>query len=177
MEIKNPLHKADYLAFNNLSYPIIGIKSNYQVFFLNNIARKEYSYTNLDEKDIHNKPKCYELIYGYDRPCGEIGEYCPIGRNNANMDAFILRQNHKGCMCMVGIDHNDGNDIFFETTIDALPIISDIKEILVKDGKMVHVKTYSEEIEKLYFEGNSAKEISKKTGKSMAKVKEIISRL
>ena len=61
----------DYSLFDKLLYPILVINDKYDIIFLNASAKKEYLPNLLDQK-------CYKISRGYDKPCNEMGEGCPI---------------------------------------------------------------------------------------------------
>lgn len=178
VEIKNPLDKNNYLAFNKLLYPIIGIKANYEIFFLNDAAKKEYLPNGLSEDEVYGKGyKCFQLLNNYDRPCNELGDDCPIKEVPDKKVALMTKHSGNGCMYMVEIDKDAKNGLFFETHFDILPLISEIKEIFVKDGKNLHVQTYTDEIREMFLSGKSIKEISDKTGKNPVEIAKIISKI
>ena len=95
-----------YSAFNKLLCPILAINDKYDVIFLNKTAEEVYK-TNInrvnksdaDPQSTGNTAgKCYNISHGYDKPCFELGENCPIREliNNRDKDRTAVNHNHKG---------------------------------------------------------------------------------
>ncbi len=135
-----------YSAFDKLLYPILAINDKYDVIFLNKTAEKEYNNNisiNRFNEPSWNTPnaeditcKCYKISHGYDKPCFELGENCPIREliNNRNKDRTVVNHNHKGRFYKVEA-YRDGGDrsLFLESHVNISKFISEID--IVKKAK------------------------------------------
>ena len=130
---------ADYSLFDKLLYPILVINDEYDVIFLNTAAKKEYlqdiANGESNVKDRLDK-KCYKISHGYDRPCHEIGEDCPIKELSAdkNKNYVTVKHNHKGNFYKVEA-YRDADDqfLFFESHFDVTELAREIEEIKFRD--------------------------------------------
>ncbi len=131
--------KKDYTAFNKLLFPILAINYKYDVIFLNNTAKKVY---NADIKDIYGPAalehsggincKCYKISHGYDRPCFELDEDCPVRDliNDRDKNIVLVKHNHKGNIYKVEAYRDDEDDfLFLESHVNITEFISEMDVI------------------------------------------------
>ena len=133
-----------YSAFNKLLCPILAINDKYDVIFLNKTAEDAYK-INIDcvnEPDANplnagnTAGKCYKISHGYDKPCFELGENCPLKEliNNKYKNRAAVNHNHKGQFYKVEA-YRDGEDrsLFLESHVNISDFISEID--IVKKAK------------------------------------------
>jgi diguanylate cyclase (GGDEF)-like protein len=130
---------ADYSLFDKLLYPILVINDKYDVIFLNASAKKEYlsdiPHNKSNIKDLKDQ-KCYKISHGYDKPCHEKGEICPIKKllENKDINIYKINHNHRGQFYKVEASRVDSNNLlFFESHFDVSEFVSEIEEIKSRD--------------------------------------------
>ena len=133
-----------YSAFDKLLCPILAINDKYDVIFLNKTAEEVYknniNRVNEPGADAPNAEgtagKCYKISHGYDKPCFELGENCPIREliNNKYKNRAAVNHNHKGQIYKVEA-YRDGEDcsLFLESHVNISEFISEID--IVKKAK------------------------------------------
>ena len=133
-----------YSAFNKLLCPILAVNDKYDVIFLNKAAEEVYKNNiNRVNKSDADAPsagdtagKCYKISHGYDKPCFELGENCPLKEliNNRDKNRTAVNHNHKGRFYKVEA-YRDGGDrsLFLESHVNISEFISEID--IVKKAK------------------------------------------
>ena len=133
-----------YSPFNKLLCPILAINDKYDVIFLNKTAEDAYKInincvkeSDADAQSTGNTAgKCYKISHGYDKPCFELGENCPLKEliNNKYKDRAAVNHNHKGQIYKVEA-YRDGEDcsLFLESHVNISEFISEID--IVKKAK------------------------------------------
>ena len=131
--------KKDYTAFNKLLCPILAINYKYDVIFLNNTAKKVYNAdienikgTAALEHSVGINGKCYKISHGYDRPCFELDEDCPVRDliNDRDKKIALVQHNHKGNIYKVEAYRDDEDDfLFLESHINITGFISEMDVI------------------------------------------------
>jgi diguanylate cyclase (GGDEF)-like protein/PAS domain S-box-containing protein len=133
-----------YSAFDKLLCPILAINDKYDVIFLNKTAEEVYknninrvNKSDADPQSTGNTAgKCYKISHGYDKPCFELGENCPLKEliNNKYKDRAAVNHNHKGQIYKVEA-YRDGEDcsLFLESHVNISEFISEID--IVKKAK------------------------------------------
>ncbi len=126
-----------YSAFNKLLYPILAINAQYDVIFLNKTAEEVYK-TNI--RGINEASadalsagatagKCYKISHGYDEPCFQLGENCPLREliSNKDKNTAAVNHDHKGQIYKVEA-YRDGEDgsLFLESHVNISEFISEI---------------------------------------------------
>ena len=134
MNDKNDKNTKKYAAFNKLLLPILAINDKYDVIFLNKTAEEKYKF-NIQTAG-GSAGKCYNLSHGYDKPCFELGEDCPINelKNKKDKNLAAVNHNHKGQVYKVEAfrDDEDGS-IFLESHVNISDFISELD--IVKKAK------------------------------------------
>ncbi len=134
----------DYSAFDKLLCPILAINANFNVIFLNKTAEEVYKIDNncINKFEENSKPadnlscKCYKISHGYDKPCYELGEHCPIKDllENKEKNLAAVNHNHKGQIYKVEVFKDDADSfLFFEFHVNITDFISTID--IVKQAK------------------------------------------
>ena len=133
-----------YSPFNKLLCPILAINDKYDVIFLNKTAEDAYKInincvkeSDADAQSTGNTAgKCYKISHGYDKPCFELGENCPLKEliNNKYKNRAAVNHNHKGQIYKVEA-YRDGEDcsLFLESHVNISEFISEID--IVKKAK------------------------------------------
>ncbi len=133
-----------YSPFNKLLCPILAINDKYDVIFLNKTAEDAYKINincvNESDADAQSTGniagKCYKISHGYDKPCFEVGENCPLKEliNNKYKNRAAVNHNHKGQIYKVEA-YRDGEDcsLFLESHVNISEFISEID--IVKKAK------------------------------------------
>ncbi len=133
-----------YSAFNKLLCPILAINDKYDVTFLNKTAEEVYKHNinrvNKSDADPLNVEgtagKCYKISHGFDKPCFELGENCPLRKliNNRDKNRTAVNHNHKGQYYKVEA-YRDGEDgsLFLESHVNISEFISEID--IIKKAK------------------------------------------
>ena len=142
--MNNKEARGAYSPFNKLLCPILAINDKYDVIFLNKTAEDAYK-INIDcvnEPDANplnagnTAGKCYKISHGYDKPCFELGENCPLKEliNNKYKNRAAVNHNHKGQIYKVEA-YRDGEDcsLFLESHVNISDFISEID--IVKKAK------------------------------------------
>ncbi|MCL4428295.1 MAG: diguanylate cyclase [Deltaproteobacteria bacterium] len=142
--MNNKEARGAYSAFNKLLCPILAINDKYDVIFLNKTAEEVYknniNRVNKSDADLLNAEgtvgKCYKISHGYDKPCFELGENCPLREliNNRDKNRAAVNHNHKGQFYKVEA-YRDGGDgsLFLESHVNISEFISEIN--IVKKAK------------------------------------------
>ena len=149
--------EADYSLFDKLPYPILVINDKYDVIFLNASAKKEYLSDISDNKsNIENlkEKKCYKISHGYDKPCYEMGEICPIKNllENKDINIYKINHNHRGQFYRVEASRFDFNNfLFFESHNDVSDFVSEIEEIKSRDELtgLLNLSSFSSKISEI----------------------------
>jgi transcriptional regulator with PAS, ATPase and Fis domain len=119
--------------------PAILVSAQYEIIAVNKHYQKKFGQFNLEEK-----PKCFAVSHGYDKPCDQAGEDCPLipalksrkkervlhihqsphGRENVNVE-------------MIPIFDEAGSLTFFVELFNAVPLASGdpIKQKIVGESK------------------------------------------
>ena len=133
-----------YSAFNKLLCPILAINDKYDVIFLNKTAEEAYK-TNI--RGINEASadalsaggtagKCYKISHGYDKPCFQLGENCPLREliSNKDKNTAAVNHDHKGQIYKVEA-YRDGEDgsLFLESHVNISEFISEID--IIKKAK------------------------------------------
>lgn len=126
----------DYFVFDKILCPIVAINHECDVIFLNKTAKETYlsSSPEKQDKEIINGSlgKCYNISHGYDKPCYEMGERCPIAELKENKDENIssVIHNHKGHLYKVEAFRDETNSfLFFESHTNITDFISEIESV------------------------------------------------
>ena len=126
----------DYFVFDKILCPIVAINHECDVIFLNKTAKETYlsSSPEKQDKEIVNESlgKCYNISHGYDKPCYEMGERCPLVELKENKDENIssVIHNHKGHLYKVEAFRDEANPLlFFESHTNITDFISEIESV------------------------------------------------
>ena len=106
-----------YSLFDKLFTPILLIKDNFDVIFLNNDAKDAYGAESRRPENAQNL-KCFAISHGYDRPCYEYGEECPVKNliDDESIDKSSVNHIHKNGYYKVEAYRNKEDGIsFFES--------------------------------------------------------------
>ncbi len=127
----------DYFVFDKILCPILAINDKCDVVFLNKTAKETYSslFTPPPPEKRNNEineslGKCYQISHGYDKPCHEMGEICPIMELKENKDKNISNviHNHKGHLYKVEAFRDDSDSfLFFESHTNITDFMSEIE--------------------------------------------------
>lgn len=104
----------DYSVLNKLYTPILAIDRNYNIVFLNDAAKNAYGYQP-DKGGVFGK--CYHVSHGYNTPCQEKGESCPISKLKLDDSKLISTESHyhKNAFYKIEACRNiDNKNLFFE---------------------------------------------------------------
>lgn len=150
----NDKTKVDYSMLNKLLYPILLINDKYEVIFLNDRAKKEYfnGIKSLEggghEMANFSHMKCYEISHGYDKPCSELGEDCPIKEllNDKDKNYAKVVHKHKNFYYKVeAYRDNEDSFNFFEFHLNVSEFINEIEQIKFKDNitGLLNIRAFS----------------------------------
>ncbi len=140
----------DYSLFDKLLYPILVINDKYDIIFLNASAKKEYL-PNIE--DLLDK-KCYKISHGYDKPCNEMGEGCPIKNffGDKNKNCANVKYKHKNGFYKTELYRDiDDSSLFFESHFDVSEFVSEIEEIKSHDNLsgLLNLSAFSSKISEI----------------------------
>lgn len=141
----------DYTAFDKLLCPILAINDKLDVIFLNKTAEEVYKSDNncINEFEENLKTagslsrKCYKISHGYDKPCYELGESCPIKDllENKEKNLSAVNHNHKGQIYKVEAFRDDADSfIFFESHVNITDFVSTIDIVKKAKEELEHVR-------------------------------------
>jgi diguanylate cyclase (GGDEF)-like protein/PAS domain S-box-containing protein len=133
-----------YSAFNKLLCPILAINDKYDVIFLNKTAEEAYKTNIRGINEVSadalsaggTAGKCYKISHGYDKPCFQLGENCPLREliSNKDKNTAAVNHDHKGQIYKVEA-YRDGEDgsLFLESHVNISEFISEID--IIKKAK------------------------------------------
>ncbi len=105
----------------------MAINENYDILFLNDAAREQYG-----DRDARKNEKCYRVSHGYDRPCENYGEDCPIKAlfNDPSLASSSVQHIHQGSHFIVNASRSrDDKNLFIEEHINITEFKSEIKSL------------------------------------------------
>lgn len=109
--------------------PAILVSADYQILASNKMYRD-----NFGEIDISSNPRCYEISHGYDRPCDQAGEDCPLlaAKQSKHKEKVLhIHQTPNGRehvdVEMIPIFNDEGQLSFFVELLRPVPLASGLE--------------------------------------------------